>query len=77
MEQQIKRAEKMAREIEGAASDNVHLREERGHAVEREVRLCDCAGVRVCGCAGVRCLRPAFLPSFLPPRPRRVTASHA
>ena len=33
---QMKKAEKMAREIESQTSNNVHLQEERGHAIERE-----------------------------------------
>lgn len=36
MEQQ-RQAERLAREIESQVSDNIHLREERGHALEREM----------------------------------------
>jgi len=34
---QIKRAEQMAREIESQVSNNIHMQEERGHALERDI----------------------------------------
>ena len=34
---QLQKAERIAREIEGTVSSNIHLREERGHAQEREM----------------------------------------
>lgn len=35
--EQQRQAERLAREIESQVSDNIHLREERGHALERDV----------------------------------------
>lgn len=35
--EQIRRAEKLAREIDSQVSSNIHLQEERGHALERDV----------------------------------------